>query len=76
MDDYGPSAAEILQAEYPGWLVWREIREGGGHGDWCAQPNPAAPALRHADIEGLAELMDQATLESRGQATSASRADG
>ncbi|WP_157594846.1 hypothetical protein [Streptosporangium amethystogenes] len=58
---FGPSAAEILQADFPGWLIWRDFTQAGGHGDWCAQPMNAAgeePPLRHAAPEGLRALLE------------------
>ncbi|GHE32288.1 hypothetical protein GCM10017673_38970 [Streptosporangium violaceochromogenes] len=64
MDGYGPSLAEILQSSHPGWLIWREMLEDGGHGDWCAQPAHATgddTVLRHTTVEGLAELLEQTT---------------
>ncbi|MFI6886731.1 hypothetical protein [Streptosporangium canum] len=66
MDDerttlFGPSAAEILQADFPGWLIWRDFMQGGNHGDWCARPINATSednTLRHADLEGLRKLVE------------------
>ncbi|QBI56776.1 hypothetical protein [Streptomonospora litoralis] len=31
-----PTEAEILQTEFPDWEIWRDVREDGTHGDWCA----------------------------------------
>ncbi|MGW0451024.1 hypothetical protein ACWDWV_37235 [Streptosporangium sandarakinum] len=60
---FSPSAAEILQADFPGWLIWREFKPEGEHGDWCARrhtssPSPDAVVLRHTDLEGLRELLE------------------
>ncbi|MEU4703330.1 hypothetical protein [Nonomuraea dietziae] len=60
---YGPSAAEVLQADFPGWIIWRDFTPESGHGDWRAQRVNATSdeaALRHADLDGLRTLLEQA----------------
>jgi hypothetical protein len=60
----GPSVAEILQADYPGWTIWREINPTTHcHGDWCAEPTDMPGEehrLRHADIDELRTLLEAA----------------
>lgn len=35
---HGPSAAEVLAAEFGGeWEIWREMRPDGRHGGWIAR---------------------------------------
>ncbi|WP_436759036.1 hypothetical protein [Streptosporangium sp. V21-05] len=58
---FGPSAAEILQAEFPEYLIWRDFTTEGGHSDWCARHTNAINAekvLRHSAPEGLRKLLE------------------
>ncbi|MFF4985843.1 hypothetical protein ACFY19_01575 [Streptosporangium saharense] len=62
LSTFGPSAAEVLQAAHPEWLIWREIADGA-HGDWCARPVETSgdePLLRHDDLDGLRALLEAA----------------
>lgn len=47
-----PSASEILQANFPDWIIWRE-RDGGTHGLWQAQ---RADGSRHVAAQTTEEL--------------------
>jgi hypothetical protein len=55
----GPSAVEVLQADYPEWTIYRDM-EGTSHGDWIAQNRDSSEqALRHATPEGLKKLLSE-----------------
>ncbi|TXK41480.1 hypothetical protein [Nonomuraea sp. C10] len=60
-----PSAVEVLQGDFPDWDIWRERSPGGRHGDWCARPvgDQESEPLRHANVEGLRDLLMAADLQ-------------
>ncbi|GAB3444225.1 hypothetical protein GCM10027570_13420 [Streptomonospora sediminis] len=50
-----PTGSEILQAEWPDWQIWRDRRDDGSHGDWCAEKNWMV--LRAQTCDDLRELL-------------------
>ncbi|MBV2366198.1 hypothetical protein [Streptomonospora nanhaiensis] len=51
-----PTEAEILAGEFPHWEIWRERRDDGTHGDWCAQLG-SNPPLKAASLSDLREQL-------------------
>lgn len=57
-----PSEAEMLQAQFPEWIIWRDHDGSGCHGDWVAQDATCPDRVRRApDIPALHKLLDQDT---------------
>ncbi|GAB3977709.1 hypothetical protein GCM10029978_068240 [Actinoallomurus acanthiterrae] len=67
-----PSRPEELQAIYGDrFEIYRELLDGGRHGDWVARPLPGtgeSAELRATQIDDLAEQLAAAT-SARGEAT-------
>lgn len=57
-----PSQAELLQADFPEWIIWRDIDGSGRHGDWGAQhATDAGRVLYASDIPALRQLLIKST---------------
>lgn len=55
-----PSPAEILEADYPDWRIWRARDENGRHGDWIAEhATDRDRVFRAPDIPGLRTLLEK-----------------
>lgn len=55
-----PSAAEMLQADYPDWVIWRDVHRGR-HGLWCARREDGQRQV-------AAETTEELRAEIRGRA--------